>query len=562
MKSKKILSLLITFSLLATTALFGCGGSDNKEGTSKGNIDKDQYLNVVLRQEPKSLDPSKASDLYSSQVIAEIYEGLTRIEQDENGKDVVKAAGAEKWDISEDGLTWTFHLKDYNWSDGEKVKAKDFEYGIKRTLDPKVASTYSYLLYPIKGAEAYNKNQGSADNVAVKAIDDKTLEIKLEKPCAYFLNLTYFKVMMPQRQDIVEKYEGKFGTEPNYMLFCGPFNIKEWTHGNKIELVKNDKYWDAKSVKLDKVTMKIVTDEQARMNELLNGSLDLALVTKTEWVDKFDKTGKFDTIKSFEPTTNYIFFNQKEKVFSNAKVRKAFSVALDREDIAKTVYRGLDAPAYAWCPPTLLIGNDEFRNKVNSEPAKKLKQENPDAKKLLIEGLKELGMDEDPSKLSITFSVGGTDARDREVAEYYQQVYKKVLGIDLKIDYSQWAVFLENVQSLKYQMGMMAWSGDYNDPMTEFDLWITGSGMIPTGWSNPKYDELINKAASLPKEKNDERAKLFAEAEKILIYDDATVAPTTYRKKSMYKHKYVKGLMVPLFGSEMDLKYAYTEGRK
>lgn len=563
MKSKKLLATIVSCLVIASTALVGCGGSSG--GSSGKGLDKEQYLNLVLDQEPKNLDPSKSTDLYSSQVISEVYEGLTRIEVDKNGKDVVKPAGAEKWESSKDGLKWTFHLRDYEWSDGKKVTAKDFEYGIKRTLDPKIASQYAYLLYPIKNAEKFNTDKSgnfSANEVGVKAIDDKTLEITLEKPCAYFLKTTYFKVMMPQRQDVVEKYGEKFGTEAANMVFCGPFTIKEWVHSNKVELVKNEKYWDAKSVKLQKATMKIIDNEGSRMQELLNGSLDIAKVRKPEWKEKFDKSQKFDLVKLPDPSTNYEFYNQKDKLFKNAKVRKAFSLAINREDVSKTLFKGIFTPAYGWVPSQLQIGDKEFRKEAGEEPIKKLKEENKDPKKLLVEGLKELGMDPDPSKVTVNYLTGATDDQQKEICEYFQQMYEKVLGVKVKIEYVQWPVYMNRINNADYQMSGMGWSGDYDDPMTEFDLWMTGMNMVPTGWSNAKYDELIKKAASLPEEKNAERMKAFKEAEKILLYDDAVVAPFVYRNKQIYKEKYVKGIMIPLFGSEMDIKYAYTEGRK
>lgn len=151
MKSKRLLAAVVSCIVLASVALAGCGGKENASG-GKG-ADKEQYLNMILQEEPKSLDPAKSTDLYSSQVISEVYDGLTRLEVDEKGKDVVKPAGAEKWDVSEDGLKWTFYLRDYEWSDGKKVTAKDYEYGIKRNLDPKTASEYAYLLAPIKKCE-------------------------------------------------------------------------------------------------------------------------------------------------------------------------------------------------------------------------------------------------------------------------------------------------------------------------------------------------------------------------------------------------------------------------
>ncbi|MDV3427586.1 MAG: peptide ABC transporter substrate-binding protein [Bacillota bacterium] len=559
MKSKKLTALMLVSALAVTTAFAGCG---NKPAAS--SVDKDQYLNVVLAQEPKSIDGSVSTDLYSSQILNETMEGLTRIEQDKDGKDVIKDAGAEKWDISADGLTWTFHLRDNKWSDGKAVTAGDYEYGIKRTLDPKLGAAYSFLLMPIKGAAEYNdpKSNASPDVVGVKALDDKTLEIKLAGPCAYFLNITYFKVMYPQRKDMVEKAGDKYGSEANQLVYCGPFKIAEWVHGNKVELVKNDQYWDAKSVKLNKVTMKIITELNTRMQELSNGSLDSAAVTKPEWIQKLDATKKFDVIKGYDPSTSYDFYNEKVKLFSNVNVRKAFTLAVTREDIVKTLYDGLAAPAYGWCPPSLQIGGKDFRELVNNLPIKKLAEENPDPKALLIKGLKELGMDPDPSKITVKYLEAGTDSTSKDFAEYSQQMYQKALGIKVTVEYVEWAVFMQRTDKMDYEVAGMAWSGDYNDPMTEFDMWVSDANIVPTGWSNTKYDDLIKQAGSLGADKNDQRADLFKQAEEILLHDDAVIAPTVFRMRNTYRAKYVKGIMTPLFGSGSELKYAYTEGRQ
>ncbi|GAA0748088.1 peptide ABC transporter substrate-binding protein [Clostridium oceanicum] len=560
MKGKKFLSVIVSCVVLTSTVLVGCGG--NKSAMSNKVADKKQYLNLTMKAEPKNLDPSKSTDLYSSQVISETYEGLTRVEVDKKGKEVIKPAGAEKWTASKDGLKWTFKLRDYNWSDGKKVTAKDYEYGIKRTLDPKIASQYAYLLDPIKNASKYNKGEEKVENVGVKAVDDKTLEITLEKPCAYFLKTTYFKVMMPQRKDIVEKYGEKFGTESSNMVACGPFTVKNWVHGNKIELAKNKKYWDAKSVKLNDVNIKIQPNEGSRMQELLNGGIDVAAVQKPEWKDKFKKAGKFNPQKVVTPSTNIEFYNQKVKLFSNAKVRKAFSLAVNREGASKTLFKNDFVPAYGFAPPSLQIGEKEFRKEVSKEPVKKLKEENKDPKKLLVEGLKELGMNEDPSKITVTYLTGSLGDQQKEICEYFQQMYQKALGIKMKIEYVQWPVYMKRINNAEYEISGMAWQGDYNDPMTEFDMWITGSKIIPTNWSNKKYDELIKKAGNLPKEKNDKRMKLFKEAENILLYEDAVIAPVVYRTDNYYKKDYVKGMMYTQFGCSYEFKYAYTSGRK
>jgi oligopeptide transport system substrate-binding protein len=561
MKSKKILASLLALSMITSVALVGCGkGKETGAGTAaNGEADTEQYLNMFLQSEPKTIDQSKSSDSYSSQILANCQESLTRIVQDENGKDKIEKGIAESWETSEDKLTWTFKLRDAKWSDGKPVTAEQFVYGITRTLDQNTASPYAFLLYPIANAAEFNSGKAKAEDLGVKAIDEKTVEFTLKSPCPYFLDLTYFKVMQPQREDIVKKYGDQYGSEAESMVYCGPFKISEWVHNNKVEFVKNPEYWDAENVKLDKVTMKIIKEESARMNELLNGSLDVAPVVKAEWIEKLDGTGEFENRRGYDGSTTYTFFNHKDKLFSNAKVRKAFIIAEDRENKIKTLRKGLGEPALGFVPKSVQIGGEEYRTKVNELPIQKLIDENPDPKALLIEGMKELGLGEDPSKITIKYLQSGTDTTSKEYAEFQQQVYKDKLGINVDVEYVEWAIFQQRTDELDYQVAGIAWTGDYNDPNTYLDIWTSDAGVVPTGWSNPKYDELIAKAGK----SNDanERAELFKEAERILLYEDGAISPEAWRFKNTYVRKYVKNYTAPLFGT-VDLKYTYTTGRK
>ena len=565
MKTKRLMITLLTLTLTASVALVGCGKKaavvTPKPGTDATAVkmDADQFLNGYLKDEPKSLDPSLATDLYASETLVNCMEGLTRIEQGADGKDVIKPAGATSWDTNADKTVWTFHLRDFKWSDGKAVTAKDFEFAIKRALDPKVGSTYAFILYPIKNAVKYNNSKAKAEEVGIKAIDDKTVQFTLEKACPYFLDLTYFKVMYPQREDIVKAQGDKFGTEASTLIFNGPFILKNWAHQSKMEFEKNPNYWDKDSVKLTKLTLNIMKDEAARMNSLSSGVIDYSLVAKAEWIERLNATNKFTVTKSNDPSESYMHFNTKDKYFKNAKIRQAFSLAVDREETVKVLYKGLAQPAYGWCPPTLQIGGKDYRTKVGVEPLKAFKEANPDAKALLIAGLKEIGADPDPSKAVFNYLQTGTTATDREFAEFDQQMLKKNLGINLKVEYVDWAVAQKRTDEFDYQITGVAWSGDYNDPNTFFDMFVTGANIISTGWSNPKYDTLVKQASDTVDP--DKRTDLFKQAEKILVVDDAVIAPTVYRMKNLYKANYLKKVMSPLFGAN-DFKYAYTEGRK
>lgn len=562
MKSKKVLTLLTATLIAVSTVLSGCGKDKPKE--AQGGIDKDQTLNYCFISDVRSLDPSINDDTYGGMVLTDTMEALTRVEQDEKGNDVIKPAGATKWDVSPDGLTYTFHLRDFNWEDGKKVTSKDYAYSLMRTLEPATGATYVQLIDMIKGASAYNGGTGKKEDVGITTPDDNTLVITLEKPTPYFMNLTYFTLFMPQRQDMVEKNAKNYGADAGTLLSCGPFKLKEWVHDSKIVLEKNENYYDKDKVKLNTVNIKVIKEEEAEMQELYNGGLDMANVTKQDWKEKFNATGKMDLLENIEPSTSYFHFNQTAtingvKLFSNAKVRRAFSVALDRQQIVDMINDGAAVPATGWVPLRLQLNGEEFRKASGFDPVSELQKEIKDPKAYLIEGLKELGGDPDPSKYTVHYIVGNTSALGKKNAEVYQQMLQKALGVNIAIDTVESKVKRDRIKALDYELSNLAWIGDYNDPSTFMNMWYTTRPNYNTGWANKKYDELMDKASSTSDQK--QRLQYFKDAEKILVYEDATIAPTVFNKHSEFQYKYVKGVMRPTFGSICELKYAYIEGR-
>lgn len=558
MKTVKRQKLIFLVVILVFMLSIFSGCSDNKtQGPGQEAMDKDQYANFCLGAEPMSLDSVKASDIYSSAILIDIMEPLVRLEEDEQHNNVVKPAGAEKWEVSADGLVWTFHLRDNKWSDGQPVKAQDYEYGIKRVLDPKSGAPYSFMLLPIKNAKAVNKGEMPVEQLGVKAIDDKTLQITLEAPTAHFLHLVYQSAMFPQRKDIVEKYGEKYGSEKENLVFNGPFVVDNWVHNSEIILKKNPAYWDNATVKLDTVTYKILNDIMAQNNSLDNGSIDSLAVAKAEMVEKFSKRSDLSKLTVGQPTNYFELFNTKDKLFSNANVRKAFALGIKREEIANVVFFGIFEPAYGWVPKTVMLGDKEYRSLVK-EPLRTLSEENKEAVALLKQGLIELGMDPDPSKLTVKMSFGGTSQRYRTIAEYFQQMYKETLGVNVELDLSDWPVFTGKMSKFDYQIGYMSWGADYNDPIAMLDLFRSDANVIYTGWKNAKYDELIDNASRL--KNNEERLKCFEEAENILLHDEAVVAPVVYPRTNIFTYKYIKNVPVTTFGTQGD-KYTYTSGR-
>lgn len=559
MKKKKIFAIVMSVALVASISLTGCGTSTTKKtaGTDS-KPDADQHLTLALPvNNVKTMDTSKATDQYSAWVMQEDTESLGRLTVDSKGGDKVEKAGASDWKVSSDGLTWTFTIRDNKWSDGKAVTAGDYAYSILRSLDKATASQYAFLLTGagIKGATEYNAGKGKATDVGVVAKDDKTLVITLERPCAYFEKLLPNKMFAPQRKDIVEKYGDKYGTTAESMVYNGPFKMTSYKNGDSVELVKNDQYWDKDNVKLSAVTFKFIGDTEALMNALSSGQIASAGVVSKDWTDKLTATKNYDQFKSADPAESYDFFNTKDKLFSNAKVREAFILALDKKDYCKTLWDDMALPAYGWVPFKMMIGDKQYRDLVE-EPLKSVKD---DPKQTLIAGLKELGMDPDPAKLSVTYLSGGTDQRSKDFADWEINQYKKVLGVTLKASFMEWGQYTKAIDQGNYQMSGMAWSGDYNDPMTQFDMWEKDAGVVVNYWSNDAYDKLVEDAKTTMD--NTKRLNDFKQAEQMLLTKEFVINPICYREFNTFTYKYLKNYSRPLFGNGLEIKNAYLSGK-
>jgi oligopeptide transport system substrate-binding protein len=322
---------------------------------------------------------------------------------------------------------------------------------------------------------------------------------------------------------------------------------------------KNDKYWDAKSVKLDTVTFNVVKEEAPRMQMFEGKQLDAA-GARGEYLDKYKKLADNKELvyeHGNVASESYEFFNTQDpsKLFTNAKVRLAFSLALDREAFVQTVVkRGI--PAYGWTSFAVASGDQEYRAAV-PEPLKALKDKDP--KELLKQGLQELGMDPN-APITVNYLSSGTDAVSRSFAEFDQNQWQTKLGVTVKLDaVSDFAQFQDKINNLEYQIAGMGWGADYNDPMTFLDMFTTGNGNNNGKWSNAEYDKLIEQVSHETDFKK--RTEIFAKAEQLLLVDDCAIAPTYYRDKNTFIHPYVKGLQLPLFAADYEAKYAYTEGR-
>lgn len=543
----KINKLLVVGA--AALSLMAC----SKEKAPETKVMEKSTINSFLGGEPKTLDPSLSTDSYSGDILINISEGLTRTEMGEDGQDVISGAGALSWEVNEDKTLWTFHLRDYKWTDGKRVKASDYVYGIRRSLDPATGSPYSYLLYPIKNAAAFNQGKIGAEALGVRAIDDSTLEIRLEKPTPYFLELTYSALMYPEREDIVEKYGDKYGTSCEFIISNGPFKVKEWEHEQRVSLEKNPLYWDSSSVSIDEINLYITRDENVRMDMLLRGEANIGEASKKEWADRFISTGRFTEFPGFSAATNYLFFNGKKGIFANENVRRAFALGINREEMSDTIYRGLFEPAYGWVAPGIDCSGQDFRTQAGSDVLTSEGDLTP--REYLLKGLRELGIQNSPEEITVTYLNPSTSTWARSYSEYIAAMYKETLGINVKSDFLSWPVFEERVAKRDYELGGVAWYADYNDPSSFLEVFSKHSDISPVSWINPEYDTLLKKAATTTDPK--ERLELFKKAERILLRD-GWVTPTVYLKRRIFTNKKVKGyFLTPFTGS--DYKNVYIE---
>lgn len=537
---KKNVFVLVSSVLVLGAAMAGCSGGqvavDGKDQPAEQQKSGPQVLKLNLHSEPPTGDPGLASDTTSGAITRATFDGMTRV--NEKGEPVNSVA--EKIDISEDGLTYTFHLRDTQWSNGDPVTAHDFEFAWKRALDPKTTSDYAYQLFYIKNGEAYNSNKAKRDDVGVKALDDKTLEVKLENPTPFFLELTAFYTYYPVNKKVVES-NPKWAAEAATHVGNGPFKMEAWEHKSKLVLVKNDKYWDKDTVKLDRIEFSMVEDENTELSMYENGEIDWAghplSSLPTDSIQALKDQGKMTTIPI--AGTYWYKFNTEQPPFNNIKIRKAFTYAINRQAIIDNITQQEQKPATGALPESMTVHPGGYFKDNDTETAKKL----------LAEGMKELGLTKLPP-ISLSYN---TSEGHKKIAEAIQDQWKQVLGVEVKLDNTEWKTYIEKLNTGNYQIGRLGWLGDFNDPINFLELFKDkNGGNNDTKWENPKFKELLNQSA-LEKDK-EKRKKILADAEAILM-EEMPVAPIYFYTYSYVKKDSVKGVIIDGLGS-VDWKWA------
>ncbi|USK95289.1 peptide ABC transporter substrate-binding protein [Bacillus tropicus] len=549
---------------MALTACSGSGGEKKTTTTSSGSGEEKkseikyaakQVLNRTEQQEIPTMDTSKSTDTLGSQILGNTMEGLYRLDKD--NKPI--PAAAESSTKSEDGKKYTFKLrKDAKWSNGDPVTAKDFVYAWQRLLDKNTAAEYAFIAYYIKNAEAINKGEKPLTDLGAKAVDDYTLEVELEKPVPYFLNLMAFPSYYPLNEKFVKEKGDKFGLEADTTLYNGPFVMASWKHEQGWQLKKNDKYWDNKTVKLEEINYSVVKEVATKVNLYDTGSIDFTLLSG-EFVDKY-KSNKEEYGEYSEASTFFLRLNQKrngqDTPLKSKKLREAIALSIDKKGLANVILNNGSKATDQLVPKGLATGpdgkdyQDTFKNGLKYDPKK--------GAAAWEEAKKELGKDQVTIEL-----LSYDDGTAKKIADYFKdQIEKNLKGVTVntKIQPFKQKLKLESAQD--YEISFAGWSPDYSDPMTFIDMFESKSPYNQMSYSNPKYDEMVKKAGNELMSDAKKRWETLGKAEKLLLEEDAGMVPLYQTGRAYVMKPNIKGIVKHNISPEYSFKWAYvTEGK-
>jgi oligopeptide transport system substrate-binding protein len=529
------LGVLAVISLLP-----GCGRRQTL--VEAGN--RDQILQLGNGTEPQDLDPDIVTGVQEYHIMMALLEGL--VVQDPVDLHPIPGV-AERWDISPDAKVYTFHLRtNALWSNGDPVTAQDFLESYKRILTPSLGSEYSYMLYVVKNAEAYNTN-GITDfsQVGFKVMDDHTLQVTLNDPTPYFLSLathhSWFPVHMPTVKKYGDPYQrGNKWTRAGRFVGNGPFVLSQWRVNNVIEVTKSPTYWDRDRVRLNAIRFYPIESDDTEERAFRAGQLH---VTETVPLAKIDyyKAEHPDLIKISPYLGTYFYrINVNKPPLNDKRVRRALAMALDRQGIVDHITKGGQLPAFNFTPPG--TAGYTFQHPISEDFA--------EARRLLAEAGYPNGKGMPPVEI-----LYNTMESHRTIAEAIQQMWKTKLGVDARLVNQEWKVYLDAQRSQDYQVCRAAWIGDYADPNSFLDMWLTGGGNNETGWSNPQYDRLIAQAAATTDPQK--RLEVFQKAESILM-DEMPIIPIYFYTRVCLQRPDVKG-WYPTILDNHPYQYVYLE---
>jgi len=529
--------------LLSSLILTACGGGSNLSRVEQGTIDG--VLHFGNGTNIQTTDPHIATGIPEHHVITSIFEGLVT----KNPYTLEPEPGvAESWDISSDGLTYTFYLRENAlWSNGDLITAEDFRWSWERALTPELAAQNSYMLYPILNAEAFNTGEISDfSQVGIKVISDLVLEVQLRAPTPFFLQLMDHYITYPVHRETVESFGlytdnlSRWSREGN-IVSNGPFELTEWQVNSHVRVEKRENYWDADTVKLNAIvfypTENLITEERMFRDGLLHRTEEVPLDKVPVYLAEDP-----DSIVIAPYLSSYFYLiNTTREPFNDVNVRRALSMAVDRDLLNETVLENIMQPAYFLTPP----------GTIGYEPPVTFGYDPEQARALLADAGYPNG--EGFPTFEILYN---TQENHRKIAIAIQEMWREQLNINVSIVNQEWQVYLESVDNMNYDVARRGWVGDYVDPNTYLDMYITGGGNNNVGFSNPRYDEIVIDEAPL-KLDNKERFALYREAETILMNEMPIIPIYIYQTKNL-KSPDIKGAPSNIM-DHYNWKYIYLE---
>ncbi|NYF23989.1 peptide ABC transporter substrate-binding protein [Sporosarcina sp. JAI121] len=566
MKNHKFM-WLISIMLVLSVFLAACGDKTDDAATTEPEKDKGedkgtteepakdvpQVLNLVEVAEIPSVDSSVAEDAVGFNVLNNIMEGLYRLDQDSLPVPAMADGEAE---ISEDGLTYTFKIRDAQWSNGTPVTAHDFVYAWQRAIDPATASPYGpYLMAGmVKNATEIGEGKAEITDLGITAEDDKTLIVELERPVAYFLSLMSFGTFYPLNEEFVTEQGDKYASNSETMIYNGPFVLSDWDGTGNWKYLKNDKYWDADTVKLTEINVDVVKETSTAVNLYEQGKKDRVLLSAEYAMQYADDP---DIINEMETSVFYFKMNQerdgKATPLANIDIRKAIARAFNKEELADAVLANGSIAANFLVPTEFTFDEDgkDYREYSDEYAVYNVEE----AQEFWKKGLEALGTD----KVEIEILGGDTENAKKQQEWFKSELERNLPGLTIKLKEVPFAVRLELDDTSDYDIQSAGWGPDFQDPISFMELFVTGSPQNKMNYSNPEYDKLIESTKTTLANDPVARWEAFAKAEKILLEDDAGLVPTYQRGRMVLMNPAVKGLATHPFGGDYSYKWTYME---
>ncbi len=502
-----------------------------------------QSITLSLATEPPSLDSMLATDQISSFLLSHLMEGL--VQYDEQGN--LTAAIAKRWQVREDGATFWLR-EDARWSDGKAVSAHNFVYAWRRALSAEVASQYAFILFPIKNAEAINRGELPVSALGVKAVGDYRLEVEFERPCPYFDKLTAFMTYYPAREDVVSRWGRAHAADADKMVFNGPFTLAKWVHGAHLQLIKNPRYWNSKSIRLQEINLPYITsDPSAQYNLYKDNRIALTALdadTLSDALSRGYEAKLFDFGTLFFLELNH----RPERATHNLALRRAIQSVLEPSLLVYKVL-GLPGikPAYSLFPSGMRAAGGIFSEQY---PPPVVDYNLDKAKAYLAQARRELEQIK-----PLTLLVGDSPRAVNE-AEYYQYVLKQALGIETRLDQQTFKQRIAKMRRGDFDIAAAGWGPDFDDPITFGDLFASWNDNNRGRFESQRYDEWVAQAQSSSDAGT--RLKAFDQMQQI-ISDEVVIIPT-YENVGLYvQHPQLQGVRRSVFGGDPNFRYAWIE---